>query len=56
VAQDQTEIAGDQAGKGEGAGLRLRIARELHWPAHVPDYRDVVDLSGRQANKERAKA
>lgn len=24
--------------------LRVRIDRELHWDAHVPDYREVVDL------------
>lgn len=24
--------------------LRLRIERELHWPAHVPDYLEQVDL------------
>lgn len=26
--------------------LRLRIDRELHWDAHVPDYLEVVDLLG----------
>lgn len=26
--------------------LRLRIARELDWPAHIPEYRDSVDLLG----------
>lgn len=24
--------------------LRVRIDHELHWDAHVPDYREVVDL------------
>ena len=26
--------------------LRVRIDHELHWDAHVPDYREVVDLQG----------
>jgi metallo-beta-lactamase family protein len=26
--------------------LRLRIERELHWDAHVPEYRETVDLLG----------
>jgi metallo-beta-lactamase family protein len=26
--------------------LRLRIERELHWKAHVPEYGEVVDLGG----------
>ena len=25
--------------------LRLRIRRELHWNAHVPDFRETVDLA-----------
>ena len=24
--------------------LRLRVERELHWHAHVPEYREKVDL------------